>query len=200
MPLSMKDTMWLSCREKSCCSFYIVFPAGVDIWRIATALQVPPWSFTTMVPAPQEALDGFKLARSGRRFRAALAKAPGPGNDAAPCVFLMHAADGSARCGLGDLRPSPCHSFPSVLISRVLYLMNDGGCTCRSWSLSDVDIEEETVVVSREMRAKATYHKVIAHWNEYVDRVAGEEIFSFADFCRYLLDVYTQLSADGHGK
>jgi hypothetical protein len=73
--------------------------------------------------------------------------------------------------------------------------MNDGGCTCRTWSLSDVDIEHETGLISEEIRAREMYYKVVANWNEYVRRTTSEEVVSYPDFCRYLLDIYTQLSA-----
>jgi Fe-S-cluster containining protein len=191
MTTSTKEALWLGCKEKTCCSSYTVFPTGLDIWRIATTLRVPPWAFTTLVPAEEGAPDGLVLDRSGQHFRVALAKVPAEGEKLSPCVFLMHFPDGTARCGLGNLRPSPCHSFPSRLIDKVLYLVNDGGCTCRKWLLSEVDIEEETAVVMAEKHAREAYYKVVANWNEYVRRATGDEGFSYPDFCRYLLDIYT---------
>ncbi len=193
MPLSTKETMWLSCKDKSCCSFYTVFPTGLDIWKIATTLHVPPWSFVTLFPAGDDALDGFMVDQSGKRFRLALAKATVK-DEGAPCIFLMHMADGFARCGLGEIRPNSCHSFPSILINGVIYLQNDGGCTCRKWSLSDVDIVQESVLLSNEMQDREMYYKVVANWNEYILRAVRGEIFSSKDFCRYLMDIYTQLS------
>jgi Fe-S-cluster containining protein len=195
MACSIKQALWHSCRQKTCCAFYTVFPTGLDIWRIATTLHVPPWVFTTPVPAAADAPDGFALDHSDQRFRTALTKVPVKGKRPAPCVFLMHTADGFARCGLGELRPSPCHSFPAILINGVLYLMNDGGCTCRTWSLSDVDIDCETTLVGEELRTREMDYKVVANWNAYVSRAADEEVFTYPDFCRYLLDIYTQLAA-----
>src|SRR5215203_5179051 len=187
MTTSTKEALWLSCKDKTCCSFYAVFPTGLDIWRIATTLRVPPWAFTTLVPAEEGAPDGLVLGRSGQHFRVALAKVPAKGKKLSPCVFLMRLTDGTARCGLGELRPSPCHSFPSLLIDSVLCLMNDGGCTCRKWSLSEMDIGEETAVVMAEKHAREVYYEVVANWNEYVRQATRDESFSYRDFCRYLL-------------
>lgn len=199
MSLSTKEAICLSCKQKSCCSFYTVFPTGLDMWRIATTLRVPPWAFTEPVSAPEDAPDGLALDGSDRRFRVALAKRSPKRKRPASCVFLIHLADGSARCALGELRPSPCHSFPSMLINGVLYLMNDGGCNCHTWSLSEVDIEQETALVMKELRAKEVYYRVVFNWNDYVGYAAGEEGFSYPDFCRYLLDIYTPPSSNGNG-
>ena len=40
---SLKELLWLSCREKRCCSHYIVTLTGRDIWRISEAMQLPPY-------------------------------------------------------------------------------------------------------------------------------------------------------------
>jgi Fe-S-cluster containining protein len=192
MAASAKEHLWLSCREKTCCSFYNVFPTGHDIWRIATQLRMPPWSFTTPLQAAAEAEDGIVLSPDGSRFRVALAKQtteePFP-----PCVFLMKLSHDAARCGLGELRPRPCHSFPSMLADGLLYLMNDGGCSCRTWSLADVDVDHETELLAEEQRERIIYQKVIASWNEYVSGT-GDVNLSYRDFCRYLLDIYTSIN------
>ncbi len=119
------------------------------------------------------------LDRSGQHFRAALAKVPTEGKKLSPCIFLMHFPDGTARSGLGKLRPSPCHCFPSLLIDNVLYVMNDGGCTCRKCTLSEEDIEEERAVVMAERLVREAYYKVVANWNEYVRRAMSGESFSY---------------------
>ncbi len=62
---------WLKCREKSCCSYYVV--TGADATRIARTLSVPPWDITVAVACADEPPDAFVLA-NGTRHRLALAR------------------------------------------------------------------------------------------------------------------------------
>jgi len=187
-----KEALWLSCAAKFCCSYYTVYPTGADIWRIASALQIVPWEFTEPVPAEKDAPDGFMLDATGVRFRPALQKQPSQGPNPAPCAFLLRLEDGTARCGLGDLRPASCHTFPSFLINDTVCLKNDGGCTCRRWTLADVDIDEERNALLAEAREREEYTNVVRDWNGFVQTAPQGETFDYADFCRYLLDAYTQ--------
>lgn len=190
---SLKEALFLSCREKRCCSYYTVYPTGLDIWRITTALQVPPWSFTTPVPAEGEAPDGFMLDTTRRRHRLALAKRIGAGSAIPPCVFLLHLNDGTARCGLGDRQPSCCRTFPAVLIDGIVRTRNDGGCTCRMWSLSEFDLDNERALLHEERKEQRTYWEMVTRWNSYASAQPPQVGLNYRDFCRYLLDMYTQL-------
>jgi Fe-S-cluster containining protein len=185
-----KEGLWLSCAAKSCCSYYTVYPSGADIWRIATTLQILPWEFTEPVPAEASAPDGFMLDATNCRFRAALRKQEWQGSGAAPCAFLLRLYDGAARCGLGDLRPAPCHTFPSFLVNNTLCLKNDGGCTCRRWALTDIDIDEERNGLVAEARDRRHYMEVVHDWNAFVQSAPKGETYEYPDFCRYLLDAY----------
>ncbi len=124
----------------------------------------------------------------------ALAKGGPPHHDGpAPCTFLIHTPDGTARCGLGDLRPAPCHTFPCSLIDGEIRLTN-GMCSCRTWTPDDIDVERETALLRAEATARETYHRVVASWNDYVRTSPDDERFEFPDFGRYLLDAYAQIA------
>ena len=191
--LSLKESMWLSCPTKTCCSYYTVYPTGFDIWRISHELQVAPWTFTRAVPA-EAAPDAFALDDSEKRFRLALQKVTKKSRGLAPCVFLLRLNDGTARCGLGEMRPDPCQSFPALMMDGRVYVRNDGGCRCRTWSLSEVDVHRESQLLAREQKAQETYCRVIANWNEFAVRYPSDSALDYRDFCRFLLDIYTQLS------
>ncbi len=195
--LTRKEVLWLSCKEKVCCIVPTVVPTGYDVWRIARALDVPPWSFLiyfrTLVPAR----DAFALDATGPQFRLALAKQGGfiarrPKRP--PCIFLLRLRDGSRRCGLGDLRPLVCRSFPAEVQRGVVTLRQDGGCTCRHWTLADVEIEEERALVERRQVEAERYCAVVAEWNARVAAAPPGAGFDFLDYCRYLMETYDALA------
>jgi Fe-S-cluster containining protein len=137
------------------------------------------------------------LDQSGQRFRIALGKAPSRRKSTPPpCIFLLRTRTGHHRCGLGDLRPMVCRAFASDLEDGVLSLANDGRCTCHTWTLSDVDIEEETALVQARQRDAEEYCAVVARWNAGVQAAAGAS-FGFDDYCRHVLAAYDWLGAGG---
>lgn len=144
-----------------------MYLTGGEIVRIARTLDAPPWTFTMAVPG-QAGDDAFALDTTELRYRAALTKLPAriAGEH---CIFLLRLSDGTARCGLGEGRPAPCHTLPA------------GGCTSRELPAHDAFIEES--------RSRDEYAAFVRTWNAYVDG-AGIERFVFADFCRFLLDRY----------
>jgi Fe-S-cluster containining protein len=189
---SLRETLFLGCRTKRCCSYYTVFPTGHDVWRIATALQVPPWTFTSAVAAEDGAADAFALDDSGRRHRLALARREASADGLAACTFLVRLRDGTARCGLGDLRPGPCRSFPAVLVDGMVFARNDGGCRCRAWTIADCDVEADRALLERHEAEQETYRRVVANWNDYATGKPAGAGLEHRDFCRYLLDMYMQ--------
>jgi hypothetical protein len=176
----------LRCREKTCCTYYAVYLTGDEIVRIARTLDAPPWTFTMAVPA-EAAGDAFALDHSALRYRAALTKLP-PDAAGERCIFLLRLSEGTARCGLGASRPMPCLTFPVELHEDTLRISADG-CTCRTWSLADVDAESDRALLLAESRSRDEYAGFVRNWNAYVD-AAGTESFTYPDFCRFLLDQY----------
>jgi Fe-S-cluster containining protein len=200
-PIRRKEALWLACAAKSCCYAAVVVPPGRDVWRIARALNAPPWSFLRYFATPSPRGDAFALAGGGPRYRLALGKAPSR-RRAKPCVFLLRTRRGQHRCALGPLRPMACHAFPSELVGGALCVRNDGGCSCRTWTLADVDVAEESAtVVAREAEAEE-YRAVVAAWNARCaartggdgQAEGGDGAASFVDYCTYLLETYDRLA------
>lgn len=125
---SRKDRLFTGCGPKTCCEQRIVEVTTADVERIATALQIPETSVCSHDPDTP-----------GRRV---LARSPDG------CSFLLALVDGSRRCGLGDLRPMACRTFPCSLEQGLVQVRDDARhCECRAWSLADVDLAEERAVL-----------------------------------------------------
>jgi Fe-S-cluster containining protein len=186
---TMEDRVehWLACREKSCCSYFLVYVTGDDAARIARSLAVPPWQITAAIEADASFPDAFALAR-GMRYRLALVRTQFPGEAQPECEFLVHAADGAARCGLGEGRPMPCRSFPAQLVDgEVRYALE--GCTC-DWSDVAIEADRDTALLRAEVHARERYAVVVAQWNAYVDTLERTVDVTHRDFCRFLMDAY----------
>jgi Fe-S-cluster containining protein len=192
---SLKEQTWLACQEKTCCHLPLVVPTGRDVWRIARALDTPPWSFLRYFPTAEPRGDAFAIDQTDRRYRLVLAKRETARRKVKPCIFLMRSRHGHHRCGLGDLRPASCKSFPSDLFGGVLCVRNDGGCTCRVWSLLDVDQADERALVERREVEADEYRAVVADWNDQVATAPPEARIDFVSYCVYLLEVYDRIAA-----
>jgi Fe-S-cluster containining protein len=200
MALTRKEEIWLACKQKTCCYAAFVLPSGRDVWRISRTLQAPPSTFLVYFESPQPQPDAFILDASGLKFRLALSKQQSRRTKSAPpCIFLMKTRQGHHRCGLGDLRPQVCRSFPSEIADGLVRIDPDTGCTCRKWSLSDVDIDEEKSRVEQRLRDYNEYCAVVQHWNqqaatELADAPPGMG-FDFYDYLDFLLEAYDEISA-----
>ena len=189
-----KEATWLACKQKACCYSALVVPSGRDVWRIARTLQAPPWTFVLYFAAPVPRADAFILDHSGQPFRLALAKQRRQRRKSLPpCIFLMRTRQGYHRCGLGELRPLVCRTFPADVVAGVLYMRADGGCTCREWSLADADIAEEQALMGARQADYAEYCGVVARWNAQVRATPAGTSFTFFDFCDFLLTAYDAL-------
>ncbi len=178
---------WLGCREKSCCHNTKVIISGRDMWRISETLELMPWYFTRYTEAVEGAPDGFQLEAGGQLYQVVLAKQGEVGPRGAPCVFLWKLADGHAQCGLGGLRPLPCLVYPSMLVDGLLQV-ESGACTCRRWTLADVEQEQEESLLAQMLDEATEYSDVVAGWNAQLE--AGKPARTFTDFCKYILGEY----------
>lgn len=190
-----KEEVWLGCKAKSCCYTSVVIPTGKDVWRIARTLDLLPWHFLVYFEAAQPRRDAFALDCSPRRFRLALRKNPRrKAHGAQACTFLLRTRNGHHRCGLGELRPAVCRSFPSEMVGGVVCILPETGCRCRTWSLADVDIGEESAVIQERQADSEVYCGVVEQWN----RGASEQgrRLDFEKYCEFLLDTYDRLAAE----
>jgi Fe-S-cluster containining protein len=196
MPVADKEAIWLACKRKTCCHTAVVIPTGRDVWRIARMLETPPWAFLIYFPAPTPRRDAFLLDHSGMQFRLAFAKRPSRHTKTPPpCIFLMRTREGHHRCGLGDLRPLVCKTFPAEMVDGVLCMRPDAGCTCRSWSLADVDLGTEMALIHARQRDAEEYCAVVAEWNARVLAAPQDARFDFRDWCDFLLGAYDAIDA-----
>lgn len=185
--------MWLSCAPKTCCYTALVIPSGRDVARIASTTGVAPWSFLRYFPSPERP-DAFRLDHGGQRYRLVLAKqARRRGRQA--CTFLMRLRGGQHRCALGDLRPAVCRAFPSEVVDGVVCVRNDAGCTCRVWTLADVELAEEAALVAQRQTEALEYHQVVARWNASVEDSAPDATFDFTGYCEFVMAAYRQPQA-----
>jgi len=195
-----KEAIWLSCAQKTCC-YAAVIPTGQDVWRIARALGTPPPSFLVYFQTPQPRRDAFLLDRSGRSFRIALSKGkkarPTRTNKPAPCIFLVRLRRGQHRCGLGDLRPNVCRTFPSEVVDGVVCIRPDHGCTCREWTLTDVDLSEEMDILDERQAGAEAYCQLVASWNARILSSPDDVDHDFTSFCAYLMAAYDEIEQAG---
>jgi hypothetical protein len=112
----------------------------------------------------------------------------------------MRALNGDHRCGLGDLRPTVCKTFPIEMSNGVLCIPGETGCACRRWSLADVDLAEEGALAALHRQELAEYCEVVAEWNEHVASAPPDAAFSFVSFCRYLVQAYDSITAAETGQ
>lgn len=191
----LREATWLACAAKSCCHANVV-PTGRDVWRIARALDAPPWSFLLYFEAREACDDGFALDASDRRYRLVLRKQEGVEAKPPPCVYLTATRHGEHRCGLGELRPAVCRSFPAELVGGVLCMTNDHGCTCRTWTMVDTDVSEARAAVLRRDAERAEYAGVVARWNARVALLPPGAELDFFAYCDYLIDAYDEIGAE----
>ena len=122
----MKDVLFTACPQKTCCLRRVVPVTEADVSRITTAMALPRHSVV------METGTGDVLART---------------EDG--CRFLLELPDGLRRCGLGELRPMACRTFPCSLRDGLVVVDRDEDCTCRAWSLADVDAREERALLEQ---------------------------------------------------
>jgi hypothetical protein len=190
-----KEAIWLACKRKTCCHTAVVIPTGRDVWRIARTLETPPWSFLVYFPAPAPRRDAFALDQSGRRFRLAFGKRPSRHTKSPPpCIFLLRTRQGHHRCGLGDLRPLVCKTFPCEMADGILSIGAETGCTCREWALADVDMTAEMELIAQRQEDSEEYCTIVAEWNERVAAAPAETSVDFLAYCDFLLAAYDTIA------
>jgi Fe-S-cluster containining protein len=187
LPLvSNRERICLGCREKTCCSYYTVTVTARDLLRIARAMQLSPSEFLVYHTLPEGEKDGFLLHPGGPLWALALARRSLPDETASPCIFLLRTNDRHGLCGLGDLRPGQCHTYPAYLVDGFVALANNPAACVRTWSYGDLDLEEERRKLGRFKIEEAEHGRLVEEWNRRV-REEGRER-SFEEFCTFLVN------------
>jgi Fe-S-cluster containining protein len=188
--VSAREAACLSCREKTCCSYYVVSVTGSDVWRIMRALQLSPADFLRYWETAEEAPGRFLLRPEGPYCELVLAKRPMPEPLASPCVFLTRTSDGHGVCGLGDLRPGQCQAYPVYLEDGRVRLINDPRGCVRTWSYGDVDLARERDRFRRLAAEQEEHQATVAEWNRRVREARRER--AFEEFCAYLANRHAE--------
>jgi hypothetical protein len=77
----------------------------------------------------------------------------------------------------------------------VLTIGAETGCTCREWSLMDVDLATEAALIGERQRDAEEYCAVVAAWNARVLAAPADARFDFREWCDYLLAAYDDIAA-----
>lgn len=183
---SDRDRICLACRDKPCCSYYTVTVTARDLVRIARAMQLAPSDFLSACTVPDGGGGTFLLSPEGPRHAMTLAKRAFPDHTSSPCIFLIGTNDRHSLCGLGDLRPGQCRTFPSYLANDFVSLVNAPPGCVRTWSYGDVDLDEERRRIEHASGEEAEHYAAVEKWNRRV-REEGRER-SFEEYCTFLVN------------
>ena len=194
LTLAPREHICLACKSKPCCSYYTVTLTGRDVWRIVRAMQLQPPDFLRVYETSEAAPGRFLLAARGPYNTLILAKRPLPPPLPTPCVFLVRTNDGHARCGLGDLRPLRCQTYPVTLEGDGVGLINDPEGCVRSWSLGEIDVRDERGRLEEALAEEAEYHAIVEAWNRRV--LEGGRERSLPEYCAYLLNRFAALEEE----
>jgi Fe-S-cluster containining protein len=185
-PVSYRERICLSCRDKTCCSYYTVTVRAQDLLRIARNMQLAPSDFLSYHALPEGERGGFLLDPAGPGCALTLMRRSFPGDTAAPCIFLLRTNDQHGRCGLGDLRPGQCRTYPSYFADSFVAVAHfPAGCV-RTWSYGDMDLEEERKKLRHARAEEAVHEALVEEWNQRV-RSEGRER-SCDEFCTFLVN------------
>jgi Fe-S-cluster containining protein len=189
--VSNRARICLSCREKTCCSYYTVTVTAYDLLRIARAMQLAPTDFLTCQRAGDDDQSGFLLHRDGVRYVMALLKRQLSDQTSSPCVFLLRTNDQHGVCALGDLRPAQCRTFPSYLANDSVGISHQPAGCVRTWSYGDIDVDEERRDLMRAGDEDAAHAELVEQWNARV-RSDGRER-PFEEFCAFVINHVREL-------
>lgn len=182
------------CIAGCCRSFNLVID-GFDAYRLARSLTLRILDFAELRWA-ETADDEHRIVLDGnaaRHYRMVLIRVP----DLHPehplrCVFLINVGD-RARCGVYDLRPGMCRTYPSH-VSEGLVATNGGKyCPPNAWRLETMNLPYFRLQHQFKAQQRAIYHRLIEHWN---NRVSAARRRTSDDFFAYLVHCYSQLEGD----
>lgn len=175
-----------------CCRSYAVPLCGYDIWLISTGQHLSPEQFVVLCRQEEPGRDGFLLEAGGTVGFLVLDK-QGPFRPDARCVFLLHLADGTDRCGIYAHRPVICQGYPMSIWSGLVYQREDALCPPGGWAKDEPRRPAWRAAFGRIYMHFDIYHEVVARWNARV-RATPDTRFALSEYYAYLLNVYDRLA------
>lgn len=184
--VSARERICLSCREKTCCSYYTVTVTAQDLLRIARVLQLTPSDFITYHTVPEGEKGGFLLHPDGSWYALSLVRRALSDETASPCIFLIRTNDQHGLCSLGGLRPAQCRAFPTYLSDGFVVLAHSPAGCVRTWSYGDMDLEKEREELIRFKTEETAHNALVEEWNIRVWSDGRER--SCEEFCTFLIN------------
>ena len=68
-----------------------------------------------------------------------------------------------------------------------------------TYTLADVDIDDEPQLIQQRQANEEEYHRFIAQWNQRVSSAEAGTKYDFAAFCEFLISAYDALLEDRMG-
>jgi Fe-S-cluster containining protein len=171
----------------TCCRSYVVPLLGQDVWRISRGLGLSPELFVLAYDQPEPGPDGFLLEHHGRPQGLALDKR-GDFDPASPCVFLVELGGGHARCGIYELRPGTCRTYPMARRDATVALRQDALCPPGAWSTRQVATPHWRLHLQDYTEQWEAYVAVVQGWNDRISR--HERRATLPEYLGFLLNVY----------
>jgi len=171
---STQDHPCISCHT-NCCKEYIIFVNAHDVYRISVGLGLDPGNFLEIYGAKE---DEWGIQIEEGLVDLALKQKDGT------CTFLVQFGD-NFRCGIHDLKPGVCKSYPFQLKDRKLVQMDDKMCPV-DW---DVTQEFETMMIThlkKDENEWKFYYDLILEWN-----ATHQPTAQLSEFLRFLIDRVT---------
>ena len=168
---STQDHPCISCHT-NCCKEYTIFVNAHDVYRISVGLGLDPGNFLEIYGAKE---DEWGIQIEDGLVDLALKQKDDT------CTFLIKFGD-NFRCGIHDLKPGVCKSYPFQLKDRKLIQMDDKMCPV-DW---DVTKEFETMMIThlkKDENEWKFYYDLILEWN-----ATHQPAAKLSEFLRFLID------------
>jgi Fe-S-cluster containining protein len=177
-----------------CCRELHILPSGHDVYRLATALQLPPSDFVSLRPR-EERHDQFKIRLSpdaAVHYRLELRKIEETAGEwSRRCVFLS-TLGARGRCGVYHARPVECALYPFTGQSdQVVLLRRRPYCPRDAWEPAPVDEPRNAALLMQKQAEAECFDRVVDDWNA---ALATHGPATDEEFFAYLLAAYERLA------
>ena len=168
---SIQDYPCTSCHT-NCCKEYTIFVNAHDIYKISVGLGLDPENFLEIYGAKEDAC--------GIQIEEGLVDLALKQKDDT-CTFLIKFGN-NFRCGIHDLKPGVCKSYPFQLKDGKLVQMDDKMCPV-NWGVAKEFETMMTTHLKKDENEWKFYYDLILEWNAICQPNAP-----LSKFLRFLID------------